>query len=268
MDMLAPALLHLLQHEGINLAALADASAIAVPVPLAGTIGQETVRCLPRINHVLDLQIRDPPFRDDIGWQMMPVGDIGRFHAGHHGRLNHVGRMRKRAMHDGFLHAIVRKNSPFGNFRSLGLAALIEFSYGSASQSSVLSTSVAAQIRIVSNVTGRSNRSLSIRRVIARVRICGCVSANSFQVDHWSLVSADRVEQGMWSVSSPSNRPISSTMGSIPGVAACRNVCRSAPAACCRSEFAYSPINILRAQCLKHIPRCLHREPASGDDFG
>ena len=100
-------------HEGKDLAAFADARAIAVPMPFTRPVREDDARRLAGVDHVFDLQIRDASFDDDLGGQVVAIGDIGRFDARHRRALDHVGRVGQRAPDHGFLHAIGGKDRPF-----------------------------------------------------------------------------------------------------------------------------------------------------------
>ena len=100
-------------HKGVDLAAFADSRAIAIPMPFARAIREDDARRLTGVDHVFDLQIRDTPFDDHFGGQVVAVRDIGRFDTRHRRAFDHVGRVGQRAPDHGFLHAIRGKNRPF-----------------------------------------------------------------------------------------------------------------------------------------------------------
>lgn len=82
MDVLPSSLLKLIVNERVNLPALADSSAVAVPVSFAGTVRQNDTRRLAGIHYILKLEVGDAAFGDHIGRKIVAVSDVGRLFCG------------------------------------------------------------------------------------------------------------------------------------------------------------------------------------------
>jgi hypothetical protein len=129
MHVLRAALGQFVVDEGVDLAAFADARAVAVPMPFAGAVREHDARRLAGVDHVFDLEIRYTSFDDHLGGQVMAVRDIGWFDTGHGRALDHVGRVGLRAPDHGFLYAIGSKNRPLLDIDRLGHVGRFKLAY-------------------------------------------------------------------------------------------------------------------------------------------
>lgn len=129
MHVLRPPLGQFVIHKGVDFAAFADSRTVAVPMPFTRPVREDDAGCLAGVDHVFDLQIRDSSFNDDLGRQVVAVGDIGRFDARHRRALDHVGRVGQRASDHGFLHAVGGKDRPFLNIYRLRHVGRFKLAY-------------------------------------------------------------------------------------------------------------------------------------------
>src|SRR3972149_6540596 len=183
MHMLCSPLLKFVVDEGVNLAALADSGAVAVPMPLARTVRQNNARRLACIDYVLKLQVGNAALGNNVRRESVAVGDIGRLDAGHRCGLNHIGRMPKRTAHDSFLHPICGKDRAFLDADRLGRKRYFQLTYAISIRSSVLRSSHAAHFRIASVLVGSSALSTSnTLTIISR-------SSSSRSIASWCQVS-------------------------------------------------------------------------------
>ena len=176
-------------HEGVDFAAFADARAIAVPMPFTRPVRENHAGCLAGVDHVFDLQIRDSSFDDDLGGQVVAIGDIGRFDARHRRALDHVGRVGQRAPDHGFLHAIGSKHRPFLDIDRLRHMGRFKLAYIISNRSSVFRKSKAAQVCMASRCRGSFLCCVSRTRFIAAISSSGPIRARWCQSSHcWLLI--------------------------------------------------------------------------------
>ena len=115
MNVLFAALLKRVIDEGINLPAFADSRAVSVPVALAIPVRENDACRLAGVDHIFKLDVGDASLQDQLGRQMMAIGDIRRLYASHRGTFDNVRWMGNCAANDCLLDSVGSKDGSFFN---------------------------------------------------------------------------------------------------------------------------------------------------------